>query len=253
MARLSAYILAYNQAHKIKAAIDSVQFADEIVLVDSYSTDATAEIAKNLGARVVQVEFKGFGDLRNQAISHCQYEWILSIDSDERCTPEAQAEIQTIIQASDAKDAYLVPRKNIFMNRWIKHSWPYPNYRQPQLFKKQAMRYTLEPVHEGYEMLPGKTLAKMQQAIWQIPFVSLTEMLEKTNRYSSLGAEKLSKKQLKASKISALLHGFWAFAKHYFFKLGFLDGWPGFIIALSNFEGTFYRYAKLIEMQQEQA
>ncbi|MEK6202390.1 MAG: glycosyltransferase family 2 protein, partial [Desulfobulbaceae bacterium] len=116
MSRITVYIIAYNEAEKIQAAVHSVLWADEIVVVDSCSTDDTVQIAESLGARVVQVEFKGFGDLRNQAIAACSHEWIFSLDSDERCTPEARDEILEIVHAGQgvgaSTDAYYVPRRN---------------------------------------------------------------------------------------------------------------------------------------------
>jgi glycosyltransferase involved in cell wall biosynthesis len=249
MPLISVYIIAHNEADKISATIESTQWADEIVVVDSWSTDGTAGIATKLGARVVQVDFKGFGDLRNQAIAACTHEWIFSLDSDERCTPAASAEIQSIISNPDSLDVYWTPRRNYFMGRWIKHSGWYPNYRQPQLFRKDAMRYDLQPVHEGYILHTAKPIGHMKNAIWQFPFKNMAEVMHKSNRYSSLGAEKIKHKNL--SMWSALLHAKWAFWKHYLFKLGFLDGWAGFVIALGNFEGTFYRYAKALEIQNE--
>ncbi len=248
MPLISVYIIAYNEAEKVRAAIDSVRWADEVVVVDSWSTDGTAELATQLGARVVQVEFKGFGDLRNQAIAACTHAWIFSLDADERCTPEAAQEIRALTQSDDAMDAYWTPRRNFFMGRWIKHSGWYPNYRQPQLFRKGAMAYDQKPVHEGYVLNSTKPIGHMQAAIWQFPFKNMAEVMHKANRYSSLGAEKIQHKKI--SMWSALLHAKWAFWKHYLFKLGFLDGWAGFVIALGNFEGTFYRYTKALESQK---
>ncbi len=248
MPKISAYIIAYNQAEKIEAAVSSVLWADEVVLVDSFSTDRTAEIANALGARVVQVAFNGFGDLRNQAVKACQHEWIFSLDSDERCTEAVRDEILALIEGSPPHDVYLVPRRSYMMGRWIKGSGWYPNFRQPQLFRKGSMRYTLEPVHEGYENLSGKPVGVLQNAIWQFPFRNLGEIIEKMNRYSSLGADKLVGKRV--TMISAFGHGLWSFLKHYIFKLGFRDGWAGFVIAFGNFEGTFYRYAKRSEETQ---
>src|SRR5581483_6909708 len=124
----------------------------------------------------------------------------------------------------------------------------YPNFRQPQFFRKGAMRYTPEPVHEGYVLLTEKAVGTLQNAIWQFPFRGLAEVLHKANRYSTLGAAKLVGKRV--SMASALGHGLWAFLKHYIFKRGFIDGWAGFVIALGNFEGTFYRYAKRYEAVQ---
>ncbi len=156
MAKLSVYIIAYNEEDKIRDAIQSVAWADEIVVADSFSTDATAAIAKDLGTRVVQIPFKGFGDLRNQAISACTHDWIFSLDSDERCTPSAKEEIRTIIADPESNDAYYVPRRNYFMGKWIRHGGFYPDFRQPQLFRKGTLRFMDDPVHERYEVISEK-------------------------------------------------------------------------------------------------
>ena len=245
---ISVYIIAFNEAEKVAATIESAQWADEIIVVDSNSTDGTPEIATRLGATVVQVEFKGFGDLRNKAIAACTNEWVFSLDADERCTPEVASEIRSITNAPDSLDVYWMPRINYFMGRWIKHSGWYPNYRQPQLFRKGRMTYDLKPVHEGYVLHSDKPIGHLKNAIWQFPFKNMAEVMHKANRYSTLGAEKIKHKKI--SMWSALLHAKWAFWKHYLFKLGFLDGWAGFVIALGNFEGTFYRYTKAIEIQK---
>jgi glycosyltransferase involved in cell wall biosynthesis len=248
MLKLSAYIIAYNEADKIADAINSVLWADEIVVADSASTDGTDRIAKELGAKIVQIPFKGFGHLRNRAVEACEHEWILSIDTDEQCTPEARDEMLRLLAGTPAHDAYLVPRRNYFMGRWVAHSGWYPNFRQPQLFRKGAMKYVELPVHEGYEMLTPKSVGRLEHAIWQIPFRNFEEVVKKANRYSTLGALKLADKRVSLG--TALLHGIWSFLKHYVAKRGFLDGWVGFVIAFGNFEGTFYRYAKRFEVQE---
>ncbi len=249
MQKLSAYILTYNAANKIEAAVSSVLWADEVVVVDSFSTDGTAEIAIALGARVVQVPFNGFGDLRNRAVEACTHDWIFSLDSDERCTEAVRDEILGLLAGSSPHEVYLVPRRSYMMGRWIRGSGWYPNFRQPQFVRKGSMRYTLEPVHEGYEILHGKPVGTLTNAIWQFPFRNLEEVIQKMNSYSSLGVSKLAHKRV--SMASALGHGLWSFLKHYIFKLGFIDGWAGFVIALGNFEGTFYRYAKRYEEAQD--
>lgn len=249
MPQISVYIIAFNEAEKVRATIESARWADEIVLIDSWSTDGTAAIAQELGVKVVQVKFNGFGDLRNHALDACTHEWIFSLDADERCTPEAAEEIRAITSSADAMDAYWTPRRNFFMGRWIKHSGWYPNYRQPQLFRKACLRYDFKPVHEGYVLNSDKPIGHMKNAIWQFPFKNMAEVMHKANRYSTLGAEKIKHKKI--TMWSALVHGTWSFVKHYVFKRGFLDGWAGFVIALGNFEGTFYRYVKALEMQKK--
>jgi glycosyltransferase involved in cell wall biosynthesis len=247
--KISVYIIAFNEAEKIRECINSVLWADEIIVADSYSTDGTTEIAKDLGATVIQIPFRGYGDLRNQALRYCNFDWILSIDSDERCTPEVRDEISELIKKPKF-DIYRIPRRNFFMGKWIKYSGWYPNFRQPQLFKNGIMTYTIEPVHEGFINHGTKKIGKIKNCIWQFPFKNTEELMHKANRYSSLGAEKLNTKSIKGSVSKAFIHGLWSFIKHYIFKLGFLDGAQGLVIAIGNFEGTFYRYIKLTEMQK---
>jgi len=246
--KISVYIIAYNEAVKIRDCINSILWADEIILVDSNSSDGTTEIAEELGAKVVHINFKGYGDLRNQAISNCSGDWIFSLDSDERCTPKVRDEILLLIENSSV-DIYRVPRKNFFMGKWINYSGWYPNFRQPQLFRNGKMSYDLKPVHEGFISNSDKKIGTIKNAIWQFPFKNIEEVIYKANRYSTLGVTKLQEKNTVGSVFKAFLHGFWAFFKHYILKLGFLDGGAGFVIAFGNFEGTFYRYLKLTEAQ----
>jgi len=247
---ISAYIITFNEEEKIGAAVKSVKWADEIIIADSNSTDRTVEIAESLGATVVQIPFKGFGDLRNRAMKACKHDWIFSLDSDERCTKEAEEEIKEIINDKASVDAYYIPRKNFFMGRWIKHSGFYPDYRQPQLFKTGTLIFENDPVHERFKVRSSKPVGYFKNHLYQIPFKSLEEILSKANRYSSLGAEKLSQAGKKPGMFKALGHAIWTFIQHFVFKLGFLDAWPGFVIALANFEGTFYKYAKLYEQKK---
>ena len=247
--KVSAYVIAYNEAGKLAEALEGLWWADEVIVADSFSTDETASIAAQHGAKVVQIPFTGFGRLRNDAVAHCQYEWIFSLDADERCTSAVADEISCILASSSPLDAYLVPRRNFFMGRWIKHSGWYPNYRQPQLFRRGAMHYDDLPVHEGYILAQGACLGRLHNSIWQIPFKNVGEVLTKADRYSELGASKVSLPDI--TIWTALRHALWAFVKHYIFKRGFLDGTPGFVIAFGNFEGTFYRYLKAMEKRRE--
>ena len=249
MTKISAYIITYNEQHKIAAAVNSViDWADEVIVADSFSTDNTAKIAESLGARVIQVPFRGFGKLRNETIEHCKYPWIFSLDSDERCTPEAREEIMQIVRSGNENgpSAFFVPRRNYFMGQWIKYSGWYPDYRQPQLFKKGSLSYSDDPVHEIFTV--NGELGKLKNPIWQFPFEDLAQMMHKANRYSSLGAQKLVNRK-KGGLFSALTHSSVAFFKTYFLQKGFLDGRAGFAIATYNGVYTFYKYLKLAELQ----
>ena len=190
MHKVSAYIIAYNEEHNIGDAVKSVLWADEVVVVDSFSSDRTSEISASLGARVVQVPFEGFGKLRTAAIASTRYDWVFSLDTDERCTEAARDEIRQIIASADARDAYYVPRRNVFMGRWIKHCGFYPDYRQPQLFRRNALTFDEAMVHEGYSV-NGRT-ACMKNFIWQFPYRNLSQLIGKMERYSTLGAQKLA-------------------------------------------------------------
>ncbi|MDX8404586.1 MAG: glycosyltransferase family 2 protein [Mariprofundus sp.] len=247
---LSIYIITYNEAEKIAAAVKSALWADEVIVADSHSSDGTADIATSLGARVVQLDFEGFGKLRNDAIAACSHDWIFSLDADERCTPEAEQEIRAITENPTSADAWYVPRTNWFMGHWIKHSGWYPDYRQPQLFRKGALIFNDgDMVHESYRI--EGSIDHMKAAIWQFPFKNLAQTLDKANRYSTLGVDRLQKKGVTPGMGKALLRGLWAFFRMYILKLGLLDGWAGFVIAFGNFEGTFYRYAKLCERAKQ--
>ena len=166
-----------------------MSWAAEIVVIDSFSTDRTLEIASAHGARVVQLEFRKFGELRQAGIANTAEPWVFSLDSDERCSPEARDEILRIVADPASADAYLVPRRNILLGRSIRHSGWYPDYRQPQLFRRGRMTYAADDdVHEGWT-LEGR-LGRMRAPITQIPYRTLAEAIGKMNRYTSLGVPK---------------------------------------------------------------
>ncbi|MDX8409856.1 MAG: glycosyltransferase family 2 protein [Mariprofundales bacterium] len=245
---ISAYIMTFNEAEKIADAIASVQWADEVVVIDSFSTDGTDRIALEMGARVESVPFHTFGQIRNTAIDACRHDWIFSLDADERCTRASAEEIQRTVLAPGA-DAYFVPRRNWYLGRWVMHSGWYPDYRQPQLFRRGALQFDSQAeVHEEYT-IHGK-VGYLTRDIIQFPFKDMEQMVHKMQRYSTLGAEKYDRQGREGGIFRGVLHGFWGFFRLYVLKLGFLDGRAGFVIALGNFEGTFYRYAKLAARQQ---
>ena len=249
---ISVYILAYNEEAKIEECIKSVLWADEVVLIDSHSKDKTAQIAENLGVKVVQEDFEGFGKIRVAGIKHTVHDWILSIDADERCTEIAKNEILETINSLNPKDAYYIPRINKFMGKKIRFCGWYPNYRQPQLFKRGKMTYEVKDlVHEDYQV--NGTVGYLKKDITQIPFLSISEIFYKMNRYSELGAEKLLSKGKKVPPMPMIvLRSLWTFIRIYFLRLGILDGTPGFVIAFSNMEGTFYRYLKFRELAKKE-
>jgi len=250
MNAISVFVPVLNEEDKIADALQSVQWADEIVVVDTGCTDNTIDIALRHGCHIERLDFKGFGNLRNASAALCEHNWILSIDADERVTPELKQEIVTTVVNDNALDAYFIPRRNFFMGRQIKHCGWYPDYCQPKLFRKGALIYHDDPVHEGFD-IHGK-VGYLKNDVLHYSFRNLEQVIDKMNHYSTLGMQKMAQQEKPASMASALLHGLGAFLRIYVLKRGFLDGWPGFVIALGNFEGTFYRYAKRALYQREQ-
>ncbi len=248
MSKLSVFIPVLNEEDRIAEAVQSVSWADEVLVVDTGCTDRTMDIAQSLGCRTERLTFEGFGKLRNDCVRLCSHEWILSLDADERVTPELKDDIQDILRKDGPADAWFIPRRNRFMGRWIRHGGWYPDYCQPKLFRKGALTYREDAVHEGFEV--HGSVGYLRHDILHYSFRDLSQVLDKANRYSSLGARKLARRNKRVSMGQALAHGLWAFVRIYVLKLGFLDGWPGFVIALGNFEGTFYRYAKAMELQR---
>jgi len=248
MDKISVFIPVLNEEDKIVDALESVQWADEIVVVDTGCTDRTVDIAQQYNCRIERLTFTGFGNLRNASVSLCNHDWILSIDADERVTPELKDEISAVLTDDEALETYFIPRRNFFMGRWIKHGGWYPDYCQPKLFRKGTLTYRDDLVHEGFD-IHGR-LGYLTSDVLHYSFRDLSQIIAKMDRYSTLGAQKMAEQGKKTSMTSALLHGIGAFFRIYVLRLGFLDGWAGFVIALGNFEGTFYRYAKLALRQQ---
>ncbi len=243
MPKVSVYIPVLNEEDRIEAALKSVQWADEIVILDSGCTDRTIDIAKQYTQTIVTHQFSGFGRLRNAGIDACQHEWVFSLDADERCSQALASEVHELMQQEPEHQAYWIPRRNWFMGRWIKHCGWYPDYCQPKLFHRHSMRYCDEDeVHEGWAV--EGSIGYLQHDVLHFSFQNLSQLIRKIDQYSELGADKLARKQ-KASGIPlAFAHALWAFVRIYVLKKGFLDGAAGLMIAISNFQGTFYRHAK---------
>lgn len=246
--KVTAYVITYNEEKKIKDCLESIKWADEIVVLDSFSTDRTVEICKEYADKVVQEKFEGFGKLRNTALAHTSNDWIFSLDSDERATEEIKNEILGLLAEGPKKDAYYVPRKTHFMGKWIRHCGWYPDYRQPQFFNKKKMKYTEQLVHETYE-LDGE-IGYMKEHVLQFPFIDLDQYFEKMDRYSSLRAREMAKEGKKFSILNVIFNPIAMFVRMYIQKLGILDGRHGFILSLLYAYYTTLKYIKLWEKQE---
>ncbi len=232
MNKLSVVIITKNSQKHIMGAVKSADFADEVLVVDSGSSDKTCKIAGELGARVEYQQWLGFGRQKQKAVDLAKNDWVFVLDSDERILPELRDEILKELQ-NPKFDAYYVARINNFWGRDIKHLGLYPDY-TIRLFNRKKARFNDRDVHEsvicecekGYLKHPLKHLA----------YESIEEFIVKQNRYSSIGA--------KPNRIKALFSPFWTFFKLYFIKLGFLEGWDGFVIARLYSQYTFWKYIK---------
>jgi len=248
---VSLYIIAYQEAANLREVLPTVLWADEVVVVDSFSTDDTAQVCAQFNVRHVNLPFHGFGRLRNEALALLKHDWVVSIDSDERCTPELAAEIRRELAAGPQFDAYHVPRKSYFLGRWMQHSGWYPDYRQPQFFNCKKMRYANDLVHESYE-LQGRLGYLCEHAL-QFPWPTLEVAIAKLHRYSTLMAQRYAEKKRRATPTRLLFSPMGMFLKVYFLKRGWRDGRHGFVLAVLYAYYTFLKYAKLWEQQQAPA
>ena len=239
MPRLSAIIITKDEAANIGDCLDSLAFCDERIVVDAASSDGTMMIAKEKGARVATHGWKGFGPQKNYALSLAQGDWVLSIDADERVTPELAAAIRAAIDGK--ADGYEIPRRSSFCGRMMRHSGWFPD-RVLRLFRRGKARFSDDIVHERV-ICDGKTV-RLKNALLHYPVARLEDAIRRIDQYSTLGAEKLAASDRKVSFFSGIAHGAGTFLRVYVLKLGFLDGAAGFMLAVANAEGAYYRYMK---------
>jgi len=244
MAKLSVIIITKNEADNIRACLESVNWADEIIVVDSGSSDDTVNICKELGAQVhTTAAWPGFGIQKNRALSHATCEWVLSLDADERVTPGLRSEIESALNDPHGHDAFRVPRLSSFCGRYMRHSGWYPDY-VTRLFQRGAARFSDDLVHES--LIVNGSVGRLRQPLLHETFHDLEELLAKINQYSTAGARMLNEKNKTATLKKAVAHAVWAFFRTYIIRAGFLDGREGFMLAVSTAESTYYRYAKLM-------
>lgn len=247
MPSLGVAIITRNAGRHFDACLRSVSWAQRIVVLDSGSTDDTLEIAARHGAEIhTSTDWPGFGPQKNRVIALLDTDWILALDADE-VVPEALAtEIRAAIEQPVA-DVYALPRLSSYCGRWMRHSGWYPDH-VSRLFRRGRARYSDDLVHE--RLCHEGTAVRFTQDLLHYSFDDLGQVLEKVNSYSSAAAEQRHRKGARASLSKALLHGFFAFIRTYVLRRGFLDGREGLILAISNAEGTYYRYLKLMYLHE---
>jgi glycosyltransferase involved in cell wall biosynthesis len=242
--KLSLTIITKNEEACIRRCIESVPFADEVIVVDSGSTDRTVEICRALGARVVVTDdYPGYGPQKNRALDLARGDWILSLDADEWLTPELQEEIPRLIAApADAPAGYRIRRLSSFCGRAMRHSGWWPDW-VVRLVRRGKGRFSDELVHE--RLVVDGPVGEAQGVLMHDAFATLEDVLAKMDEYSSAGARSLAARGRSASVARAVAHGLWTFLRTYVFRAGFLDGREGFLLAVANAEGTYYKYVKL--------
>jgi len=243
---LSAVLITRNAANVLEPCLESLRFADEIVVVDSGSSDGTAEVAARHGARVVQKEWLGFGRQKQFAVERARNDWVLCLDADERVSPALAASINAAL-AAPVSPVYRMARRNRFLGRWLAHGEGYPDW-SPRLFNRMNARWSDDLVHE--KVLFAVTPGTLQGDLMHDSTDDLTGYLERQNRYTTLAARQAFERGVSAGAAHLLLSPVVRFFKFYVLRLGFLDGVPGLLHISIGCMNSYMKYAKLIELRK---
>ena len=242
---LSVVIVTKNEAHNIVSCIESVSWAQEVIVLDSGSIDDTVKLASGAGAKVIQTDWLGYGPQQNRGIDAASCDWIYSLDADERITPALADEIQ-LAMTQNKFNVFNVPRRSLFVRKFMNYSGWSPDYTR-RLFKKGTARFTNHEIHAN--LATEESVGYLKEPMIHYSFHNYHSVIDKMNRYSTGGANDLNARGHRGSVLSAIGHGFWAFIKTYFIKAAFLDGQQGLILAIASAEGSYYKHLKLWELQ----
>ena len=248
--RVSAVVISFNEERNIGACLESLRWADEIVVVDSGSTDGTVEIARRYTDKVLDVPWRGFGPQKQAAVERASHDMVLNVDCDERATPELAEEIGRLLAGEDLAAAYTVPRRTFVGEKEIRHCGWYPD-RTARLFDRTKARFTADLVHERVDA--SGEIRPLRNHLLHHSFSGIGEILGKMNRYSDLSARQMFERGRKGSVIDLTLRPWFAFFKTYFLRLGFLDGFEGYAISITTALLTFSKYAKLRELERKRS
>ncbi|MFB6347606.1 MAG: glycosyltransferase family 2 protein [bacterium] len=244
-APVSACVITLNEEGNIGRCLRSLQWVDEILVVDSGSDDDTVEIAESLGARVLYNDWPGYRDQKQFAADNAKNDWILSIDADEEVSNELRKSINTTVGDSpDPRTSYKVNRKCQFLGRWIEHGSWYPDW-VLRLFNRRKTEWVGGDLHEHVQ--PTETVEFLDGNLYHYPYENISENVEYGNYYSAIQSRELHRKGRSSGLFTALGHGSFKFFKDYILKRGFMDGMPGFVIATIGSFNVFLKYAKLWE------
>jgi glycosyltransferase involved in cell wall biosynthesis len=247
MPTLSVILITRNEEANLRDCLASLEgLAQQVVVVDTASTDGTIAIAQEFGATIAQpADWPGFGPQKNRALDLATCDWILSLDADERLTPELRSEIAAVLANPGHTTCFAIPRLSWYCGRFIRHSGWNPDY-VDRLFQRGKARFSNDLVHE--RLIPSGSVVKLKNQMLHYSFMNYSQVLQKIDRYSSASAEQAFAKGKRSSPLAAIGHGTWSFFKTYFIRLGFLDGSQGFSLALANAQGSYYRYMKICEL-----
>ncbi|MBW2092314.1 MAG: glycosyltransferase family 2 protein [Deltaproteobacteria bacterium] len=249
METLSAAIITYNEETNISACLKSVSWADEIVIVDSGSTDRTVELCREYTDKVFYREWSGYAAQKNRAFDLTTGSWILSLDADERVTSELALEIKELLQHPQADIAgYYVPRKVFYRGKWLRYGDFYPE-RRLRLFRRDHGQCGPQAVHETIEV-DGET-GVLRHHLEHYSYHSVSDYLDRMQRYSNLSAEEYLRRGRRTGPLRMSAHAGFNFIKMFFLQRGFLDGYEGFLMACLYSIYTFVKYAKLIELSRQ--
>ena len=250
MKKLSVIIPTFNEAHNIAAVLQTVQWADEVIVIDSFSTDQTTAIAETFGAKVIQRKYIGPAEQKNWAIPKASHEWILILDADERITPALQKEIQGWLHKDIPFDAFWIGRQNFFMAQKIKYSG-WQGDAVIRFMHRDRCRYNNKQVHEEIETENIK-LGRLKNKMLHYTFKNSDHFLEKMQRYAAWSAQDYFEKTPHVTYFHLLIKPLFRFFKHFVLQRGFLDGKVGLIISVIMAWSVFLRYVKIKEMRQSQ-
>lgn len=239
---LSVTIITQNEVDNIGRCLESVIWADEIVVVDSGSTDGTLEICERYKCKIIKTEWRGFGPTKHLAVEHASNDWIFSIDSDEEVTPQLRQEIEALFSSEPKQNAYRVKRSSFYLGKQIKYSG-WDRDLPLRIFNKKHGQFNLKQVHESVEIDGERGLLRGPLLHYTYPTVS--SHIAKMNRYSDLSAEEALARGKTSSVAGAIFRGFAKFFKMYVIKRGFLDGTTGFILAKNSAFGVYLKYLKI--------
>ncbi len=246
--KLTVTVITFNEAEHIAAALDSVSWADEIIVVDSNSTDGTAGIARPKATRVIVRDWPGYSEQKNFAADQASHDWVLSLDADERVTPALANEVRDLLQGEPASRGYRVRRVTRYLGRWIRTTDWFPDH-QLRLYDRRAGRWSGQRVHESFQLSEGSA-AQLHAELEHYAYRDISHHLKKIDAYTTLIADQWVAEGRRTSALRMAVHPPLAFLRNYVVRAGFRDGGHGLLISVLNSYYVFLKFAKLWERQR---